>query len=226
MLKNATIKKRLTLLITMVSSAAVTVTTIVITLIGIYNMRENLYSQLDDTAVNVGKSNLAYISFDQKEAATRNLQDVFGTKPSILRVCMYDASNVPAAFYYGTGAPDRTCPNISNMHEGVGTYDDNTIVMRHLDNNGMLVASITLESDMREIKAYLFKQFITAVLVILAVNACAYVFALAMQGTISIPVRALSDVARRVTVEEDYSLRVQNEQASDGAGENEIYALI
>lgn len=227
MLKNATIKKRLTLLITIVSSSAVTVTTIMITLIGIYNMRDNLLSQLEDTALNVGKSNAAYISFDQKEAATRNLQDVFSTKPSILRVCMYDANSTPAAMYFSNSFMDRTCPDIKDWKEGISTYDGNTVAMRHLNTNGVLVASITLESDMREIKAYLIKQVLTALLVILVINIFAYGFALAMQGTISTPLRALSETARRVTVEEDYSLRVQNEPSEeDSKNENEVYVLI
>lgn len=226
MLKHGTIKRRLTLLITMVSGVAIVLTTIVITMIGIYNMRENILAQLEDTAVNVGKSNLAYISFDQKDAATRNLQDVFGTKPSILRVCMYDAGASPAAFYFSPQIQDKSCPDISDRSEGVSTYSGNTIIIKHLDNKGMLVASITLESDMREIRAYLVKQVMTAFAIIFLVSIVSYIFALITQGTISEPLLALADTARRVSVEDDYSLRVANEYNPAGRSDNEIYMLI
>ncbi len=227
MLAHATIKTRLTLLITLVSAIAVTLTTIAITAIGIYNMRANLYGQLEDTAVNVGKSNLAYISFGQESAATSNLQDVFSVKPSILRVCMYDTSAKPAAFYFSNGLMDKSCPNINGVKEGIGSYGGNTIVLRNLDNNGMLVASILLESDMREIRAYLIKQITIAFVIILLVIVSAYMLALAMQGTISEPLLALAAIARRISIEEDYSLRVTNEPRPDGGRqENEIYMLM
>jgi len=224
MLQNAAIKKRLILLITLVSGVAIIVTTITMTVIGIFNMRASLLGQLEDTATNVGKSNLAYISFDQKEAATRNLEDVFSVKPSIMRVCMYDASGVPAAFYFANQITDKSCPDINGKNEGVGIYNGNTLVMRHLDNNGMLVASITLESDMREIKSYLIKQVTIAFVIILLVVIVSYILALAMQGTISVPLLALAETARRVSVEKDYSLRVKSDH--ERGSRNEIFMLI
>ncbi|HEU5048370.1 MAG TPA: ATP-binding protein [Rickettsiales bacterium] len=227
MMKHATIKKRLTLLITVVSGVAIILTTIIITLIGIYNMRESLLSQLEDTAVNVGKSNLAYISFDQKDAATNNLRDVFSSKPSILRVCMYDASAVPAAAYFSSSVQDKTCPDINGRSEGVGDYEGNALVIKHLDNNGMLVASIVLESDMREIRAYLIKQIFLALAIIIVIGMGSSLFALGVQGTISQPILALADTARRVTVEEDFSLRMAQEYVPvGGRSDNEIDMLI
>src|SRR5262249_49865721 len=58
------------------------------------------------------------------------------------------------------------------------------------------------------------------------VGVSAYLFALAMQGTISIPILALADTARRVSVEQDYSLRVTSEQDITTRNENEIFTLI
>ncbi len=227
MLENAAIKKRLTLLITLVSVVAIIVITIAFTVIGYYNMRDNLFAELIDTASNVGKSNLAYISFEQKDAATRNLQDVFSTKPSIMRVCMYDATDTPAAYYYSDSIKNKFCPDINGRKEGVGRYDDNTIVIRKLDNNGMLVASISLESDMRELDNYLLKQVMIALVVSIIVSGSAYLFALFIQGAISVPILALAETARRVSVEQDYSLRVTSiHESASGKTANEIYMLI
>src|SRR5262249_2826291 len=77
---------------------------------------------------------------------------------------------------------------------------------------------------LREINVYMRKQLLTALLVSVAVSAFAYVLALGLQRTISLPILSLSETARRVSVERDYSLRATHPESA--TRDSEIVTLI
>ncbi len=229
MLSEASIKTRLIRLITAISGFAVLLTTIAITLIGIYNLHQNLLVELEETARIVGERNQAFIAFDQKDEAAKNLEKAFNIKSSILRACMYDANGKPAASYFSEALPasDKTCPEVIYNTDGIRKAGGITMATKHLKNsNGLLTASITVESDLREIDAYIRKQIITALLVAAAVSAIAYILALGLQKNISTPILQLADTARRVSVEKDYSLRATHDYTDSSTHNNEILTLI
>jgi len=223
MLKYASIKKRLILLITIISGSAVLLTTIAITTIGIYNLRVNLLADLDETARIVGERNQALISFEQNSEASENLRKAFNVKSSIVRACMYDATGKPAATYFAGDAATGACPDIGP--DGISYPHDATRVTKLLKNSaGFILGHIVIDSDMREIDAYLKKQLLTALLVSLGVSGLAYLLALSLQRTISLPILELAETARRVSAERDYSLRA--ELSSSATRNNEIVTLI
>jgi signal transduction histidine kinase len=209
LITHTSIKKRLTLLITTISGVAVLLTTIAITLMGIYNLRVNLLAELQETARIVGERNQALIAFDQKDEASENLRKAFSVRSSILAACMYDQNGKPAASYFSDTSADRSCPSIPAPEDGI-TYSHNgfTRVTNHLHNSaGFATGIIVLDSDLREIDVYIRKQLLTALLVSAAVSVIAYMLALGLQRTISTPILELSKTARRVSAERDYSLR-------------------
>ncbi len=230
MLRNAAIKKCLTLLITLVSVVAIIITTVAFTVIGFYNMRESLYQALTDTAVSVGESDIAYVSFGPMEEANAGLHKFLSTNPSIIRACMYtdnvDQKGSKPAYYFNPSLRDKSCPDITGMKEGFSKHDGNIVVVKKLDYNGRYAATILLESDTRELDDYLIKQLIISISVIVLMSIAAYLIALATQGTVSSPLLMLADTARRVTVEEDYSLRAPDANAGVEKTHNEISMLI
>ena len=231
MLNNTTIKKRLTLLITAISSIAVIATTVIITIVGIFNMKDNLIEQLEEIALSVGQRNLAHISLGtefpiQQESVRKNIYDVFSVKPSIQKVCVYDAFGKEFTGYFSESSSIKNCPDMISGKDAVIKINGNTGIIKNIDNNHILSAVIYIESDMREIRNYLIKQIITALLVILMVIICSYLIALAMQRKISVPILKLAETARRISVEEDYTLRVESDYVANLSNENEISVLI
>jgi len=217
MLRQASIKKRLTLLITGISGAAVLLTTIAVTLLGIYHLKESLLEELQETVGIVGQLNQPYIAFQQEEKASENLQKVFSSKSSVLRACMYDVAGKAAASYFSGAVSEKACPDFAASPDGVSSSRGiTTVTNRHL--------SIILESDLREIDAYVGKQVMIALLVAGAISALAYFIALNMQRTISTPILGLSETARRVSMEKDYSLRAAHPESA--ARDSEIVTLI
>ena len=225
MLGQTSIKKRLTLLITAISCGAVLLTTIAITAIGIYNLRVNLLTELQETSRIVGERNQALITFDRKDEASENLRKAFGAKPSIQRACMYDAGGKLAANYISDEVQDKSCPEIAGLEEGISYPVGLSRSSKQLRNNaGFPTGFIVLDSDLREIKSYYHKQIFTALLVVLGVSGLAYLLALGLQRTISGPILELSKTARRVSNERDYSLRAQ--YPSSTTNDSEIIAFI
>lgn len=225
MLGNASIKKRLILLIMGISGSAVLLTTIAITVIGIYNLRVNLLAELQETARIVGERNQALIAFDRKDEASENLRKVFNVKASVLRACMYDLTGKPAASYFADSIDDKTCPDIQQLQDGVSYSGAITRAARQLRNSaGFPTAFIVVDSNMHEIDIYIRKQMLTALLVSVAVCGFAYVLALNLQRNISVPILRLTETARSVSAERDYSLRA--EHPANAGSDNEMLTLI
>jgi len=232
-LQHLSIKKRLTLLITVVSAIAIVMTTVIVTAIGIYHMRQNITERLVDIAQIFGKSNLVYINFNQNDPVTKNMVDVFSTKPSILRVCMYDNAGKVAASYFTLELVDKSCPDISAQAFGVSRTDKGISITKKLEEENTINLNpgggspvIYLESDMGEVDNYVIKQIMIGICVILGFIAICYFIALTMQRHISNPLLELAYTARRVSAENDYSLRVKTENMPTVKTENEIDTLI
>ena len=218
MLEHASIKRRLTLLITTISSVAVILTSIAVTLLGIYHLKESLISELEETVGIVGQLNQPYIAFGQEDKASENMQKVFSSKPSILSACMYDVLGRPIANYFSNAVRDKTCPDFASSADGIDSVKD---ISTMITNKRL---SIIVQSDLREIDAYVIKQVMIALLVVGAVSGVAYLLALNLQRTISMPILSLSAIARRVSVEKDYSLRAVHPLSA--TRDSEIVTLI
>lgn len=210
---------------TAISGFSVLLTTIAITLLGIYNLRVNLQTDLQETARNVGERNQALIQFDRKDEASENLRKAFNVKSSLLRACMYDVSGKLAASYFNDTVEDKTCPDVLGIPAGISYVHGITRATKQLKSSaGFPTAFIVLDSDMREIDIYISKQIIMALLVSLGISGMAYALALGLQRTISLPILSLAETARRVSAEKDYSLRAS--QSGFTRSDSEIVTLM
>jgi signal transduction histidine kinase len=214
MFSSGSIKQRLTLLITSVSVVAVLLTTLALTLIDEYNLRENLIAELQVTAKVVGERNQAFISFGEVQLAKDNLK-IFASKPSIVLACLYNDQGKVFAGY----APDNEdgafayCPPVTDPESAVPK--GHVRYTQELSSGSLPVGYVMLETDMREITEYFKRQAVTALLVVIAISGIAYFVALGVQRTISGPILGLADTARRVSTQKDYSLRATQSDVGD-----------
>ena len=223
---NASIKQKLTLLITAISAISVLLTTSAITSLGIYNIRKELVSELEVSASIVGDRNKAYISFLEYTVAAENLKQVYSLKPSVLAACLYDAVGTPVAMYFSEERHDKTCPPLEEERPPYFEQERLKITKFISDKNGDRIGAIFLSSDLREIGTYIEKQVLTALLVTAAVCFVAYLLALALQRSISLPVLKLTATARDVSLRKDYSMRAEADASTRDNSKNEINTLI
>lgn len=230
------IRRRLTLIILTVSVVSVLLTTSIITLVGIYNIKDNIQEELELSASIVGERNRFALKIGRRDDVTTNLQ-VFKVRPSVVRACIYDKDGNVFAFYpipedsfhqplpetsniwEYSGCPQVSAPYTEFTDSQIETYRD--ILLR--DER---VGGIYLASDLRDVEQFIGKQLGTAVAVALAVLALAYVMAMHLQRSISSPILRMADTALHVSIYKDYSVRVAVPEEDKGPNTNEIATLI
>ncbi|NBO19410.1 MAG: HAMP domain-containing protein [Proteobacteria bacterium] len=205
LLPNSSIKWRLTSLITMVSFISVVLTTLAISIIGVYNIRSNIVRELEISASIVGDRNTAALIFNDDKQATNNLS-VFSVNTAIVQACLYDAnSKLFASYTNQRHEHDAQCPTETAQKSEIS--QQRIRVMLPVVKMQDTIGHIYLESTQDQIDAYIERQFGIALMVSSAVLLISYLLAINLQHEISRPILKLSDVARQVSQNRDYTLR-------------------
>jgi len=212
-LHNASIKQLLTLIIMAISVTTVLLTTTALSSIGIYLLRRDAEYRLELLAGTTGDRNRVVVGFSDlyKDEAMKNLE-VFTLNPSIQRACLYDDAGQIIAGYpvKQLGDEQSLCPAtflVGKEYDQVTGHLKVVTRITNKDDTQMTEGYVFLESDLREISAYIEKQVFTAILVAIASFIISFLLATRLQSTISRPILVLSDVAQRITSQKDYSIR-------------------
>lgn len=219
-LEQISIKKKLTIMLVAISFVSVLITTITLTIIGIYNLRQNIAHDLEVSARIVGQRNLAAILFDDADFANKNLE-VFSSQPAIRRACLFTLEGLLFAKYYGQDGKHQDCSErVASIVPDPKFFSSKQEIN---DKEGQPVGYIFVESDQRKITTYIDTQMVMSLLVVSAAMIVAYVLARMLQATISRPILHLADIAHQVSAERDFSVRAILKQ--EGNLKNEITTL-
>lgn len=213
------IRKRLIIILVGIASISVLITTATLTVIGILNLEQNINQELDISARIVGERNLAAILFDDVDFATKNL-DVFASQPAIRRACLYNTEDQLFAYYPYEHNEIHCAETIQSIHYDEGYFYSLQPVR---DKNGDKVGSIFVESDRRNVKRYIDTQIQTTLWVVFMTMLIAYILALLLQRTISRPILQLTDIAKQISSNRDFSVRARLKE--NDSSKNEISTL-
>ncbi len=237
MFAKTSLKERLTVIILSISSVAVILTTVAITTYGILSIRHRLVQELEITANLTGSRIATFVKFGQEREKIRESLEMFSTGDkrlrAITRACVY-TQNLFGDFemmvkHVRKDVKQDECPGTSEIlaSQGSTMFVDGLLKsyspVKFRDEK---VGYIFIESDLSEVDDYVWKQIMTAVLVIMAVIILSYLLALALQRTISAPILHLLETTRKVARERDYSIRANNFLHGDDIRRNEISSLI
>jgi signal transduction histidine kinase len=232
-LKNISIRRRLTLIIMAISSISVLLTTLVISSIGVYHMRENIVSELGQAAAIVGASNKAALTFDVYDKTPESL-GVFSEYKTIIQACLYDHKSalgetinmvIAPAHYTNKQYPlAKDCPQ--DVSERIVIENNSIDMMKPISgDDGELIGYIFLESTLEQIDTYIRKQTSIALTVAMAALIVSYLLAIYLQKAISRPILNLADTARRISRDKDYTVRAATLPRSEGEYNNELVIL-
>lgn len=222
LLPNSSIKWRLTSLITMVSFISVILTTLAIVIIGVYNIRTNIVKDLEISASIVGDRNTAALIFNDDKQAAANL-NVFSVNNAIVQACLYDSASKLFARYTNPRHEHNTqCPADTRVKAEISQQRIRVLqpVVKMQDTIGF----IYLESTQDQIDSYIERQVGIALLVSSAALIISYLLAINLQHEISRPILMLTDAARKVSENRDYTLRVKT-LGGAGNDKNELVTL-
>lgn len=223
LLRNSSIRQRLTLIIMGISCISVVVTTLTISVIGVFTLRENIIAELSLSAAIVGDRNRAAISFGYTDQAVSNLS-ILGVKPPIVQACLYTPNGLEFASYTNPKYRGKaSCP--SNISVYTNVTDERIQVMKLIDSSIGNAGFIYMESTLEEIDKYIEKQTTIAFTVAMFAFLISYLLAINLQQAISRPILSLSSIAREVSRNKDYSLRATQVGDPETEGNNELVVL-
>lgn len=212
-LKNSSIRQRLTYIIMSISCISVLLTTLTISVMGFFNLRASIIDELVVSASIVGDRNNAALVFNDPVQAETNL-NVFSVKQSIVQACLYDEKRNLFARYVQTAHEGSSqCP--AEIVERIDIGQNRIEVMKPVVKMQDVIGHIYIESTLDEIDQYFRKQATIASTVTLAVLVVSYLLAISLQKAISQPILSLADTARQVSLHKDYNIRaakIGNEQ--------------
>jgi signal transduction histidine kinase len=217
-LKNASIKQRLTYIIMSISTVSILLTTLVISIIGVMNMRASMLNEVSNTASIVGASTKAALNYDIYDKTSESL-GVFSEYKAIIQGCLYDSKtmtgdviNQLVTHYINSKfSQSLQCPpSTATAEERMFIDVDKISVMQPVrDDNGNIIGHIYAESTLDQINEYIKKQTFITLVVIMVGLVVSYLLAINLQRAISRPILSLAATARQVSKDKDYSIRAQ-----------------
>jgi len=192
---NISIKRRLNLIIMAISTISVLLTTMTVSLVGIYNIRNSIINELNLSATIVGEANISALEFSIYDKVPASM-NVFSVKPQIVLACIYDAESSFAdaddnilmdkrvgEYSFGDGYPSN-CPE--DVSPRITISDDHIEIMKDIVNDSFQrVGSIYIKSTLEQINEYIKKQFAIAITVIATALLLSYLLAVSLQRAIS-----------------------------------------
>ncbi len=190
-------------------------------------LRRDMARALEITAQIIGFNSSSALSFNDQESAAQTLKSL-EAQPHIVRACVFDTSGAVFATYRRKTEMVHPWPEPAQARAEFNT--DSLRLFHTILVGDEIVGSIYIESDLRELHERRWRYIAIASLVMGAAMLVTWFLSRRLQRVISRPLTRLADVAGRVALEKDYSLRAQKE-ANDEIGSlidgfNEMLARI
>lgn len=207
-LKNLSIKRRLTLIIMAISSISIILTTLSISILGVRSLHDNIINELRILASIVGDRNYATITFGDTKNAKESL-GVYKNKKTIVQACLYTNEGTVFGQYQNDFLGDESiCP--LEMFDGVRETEHRIQLMMPLIRDNEKFGSIYIESTQEQINEYIKRQTVIAFTIVCAGLFLSYLLAVSLQRSISRPILSLADTARQISLHKNYSIRAEN----------------
>ncbi len=183
-----------------------------------YALRQNMIENLSVQAQIVGDNSKAALTFETKSDAI-DVLSALRAEPGVVFACLYSKEGKVFARFQREDIQESIVPP-TTVETGYWFDNDYLYLFKPIQLDDEQIGTVFLQSDLKEMHA-LLKRNAAIVLAVLAVSSLiAYLLSLRLQRVISKPILHLSDVAKVVSEEKDYSVR------ADKYGKDEIGRLI
>jgi diguanylate cyclase (GGDEF)-like protein len=217
-MRDTSIRRKITLIIMFVSMASLSLAALAFIFNERSDAREFAAGNLHTMANIIAANSKAAVLFNDNTAAEETLEFLHN-QDHILAAAIYGPEQELFAVYRKTGTEADIPPP--------GSDDDNVLfrnghveLVSSISHEGMHVGHVYLLSDTRLIHDQLSRYVVIALLVFFASLVISFVLSKYMQRIITTPLLRLSRIARQITTEQNYTLRLQ------GEGKDEIGNLI
>jgi signal transduction histidine kinase len=214
--KDISIRRKLTYGMTLVAGVALLLAACASLAYEAYSFRLSKVRQLTAVAEVVGQNSRAALAFSDRAAAATILESLRGI-PGVDHACVFDAGGVPFAQY--PERPDRPppMPPGGDGHTfGPGALE----VFREIRLDSGLVGTVYLRSGQRDLWTAMGWSLAFNATIFAGLGLLALWISHRFQGVITAPLLDLAALARRVSEDQDYSVRAA------ARGRDEIGSLV
>jgi signal transduction histidine kinase len=207
-LRNMTIRHKLTTVIMLTCISALLLAGISLVAWGQFTFRRNMVRNLSTLAQVTADNCKAAIAFEDVDDATETLK-ALSAQPSIILAEVHTKTGEHFADYYRQGADSLVLieHHKDDHHFGHGFL----AVCKAIVLENETIGTVYLQSDLEPLHAMLRRNTIIIAAVLLFASLVAYLVSSRLQRVISKPILSLVEVARMVSDQKNYSARVQNE---------------
>jgi signal transduction histidine kinase len=173
--------------------------------------RERLLSNLSTQAEIIGTNSASALIFDDPEAAGRTLS-ALRSSPNILSAGLWTATGQPFASYQQNDDESPPVPSIPPGQIEVHEFDGMQVSLaRAIVFQENRVGTVSIRVDLQEVKNRLHQYATIAAAVLLLSLVAALVVSSIFRRAVADPITKLAEVARVVSRDKDYSVRVTSE---------------
>jgi hypothetical protein len=203
-LRDLSIRRKLVAVIMLTSGVALIVASAALLLLDALRYQDDLTEDLETLAAVVGDNSAAALMFRDFGAARENVA-ALAVKPSVEVAALYSRDDIVFAEYRRTDAatPAPDTPQVLFADRRVGAIE----VVREVAFRGEPVGTIYVRGTLDELYGLLFTRALTVGLILLAAWLLTLVLSSWLQHLIADPLLQLAGTARRVSLDQDYSLR-------------------
>jgi PAS domain S-box-containing protein len=197
--RDLSIRTKLTVLLLIVSTAAVLAATLAFYSLLSDQYRQSYRADLESLAGILAANCQASLAFSIPEDAEQLLLSL-RSRPSVITAKISDAEGKLFATY------------------GQAAVGPETLSITHdIEMNGKVIGAISLQDDMRSIRAFSHYALLTLALIVLLVSGLIFFLAARLRELISNPITELAGVAEEISRHQDYGLRAEK-HGSDEVG--------
>jgi PAS domain S-box-containing protein len=213
--RKLSLRRKLTLLMTFNTVAALCAAGIGFAEYGVYRFKELRLEDLNALANILGTNSTAPLAFKDPNSA-RDILQALDAKPHILAAVIYDRDGKPFAIYRrGDSRGEYSPPRVES--DSARFTSNRVLLFQSVVFQSEKVGTVFLEGDTLEYQELLIGYLVFFGLIVAAVSLAAYAMAGRLQRPISDPILGLAWTAKMVTGTQDYSIRARK-NAEDEVG--------
>jgi signal transduction histidine kinase/DNA-binding response OmpR family regulator len=213
-LKNASIKRKLNLIVMFASGLALLVAALAFMGYDVWSARRRMATDLQLVADGLGINVTPALDFQDTRGADEVLRSL-RARSNVVAAFVLDADGEAFARYVRPGLPAGF---EAPRHRAPGSYfeADALLAFRDVfDKEGERIGTVFIQSDLLELRERLRRNVGTLAAVLLGSLLVAFLLASGLQPLISGPILHLAGVQEKVTREKDYSVRAVKESSDE-----------
>ena len=212
MLRNFSIRQKLTLLAMTSSTLALLLLSAGFFAYELFTFRQSMTDDLSATAQIIGSQSRGFLTLGGTEKDVGDLWNGLSAKPHIIAACLYRGTNIAAEPFFR----DKDATHLVPLHSGLPgwqfDFEKNQLEgFEPIQLNGEYIGAIYLKSDLMALYSRFYNYLGLTILLMLASSAAVYLFSLWLQRVITRPIFHLAQTARIISTQKTYSVRAQKE---------------